>query len=156
MRFTDPLGTGLAVASSLIWASYWLMNMNDKRELVPRLFYNFMAGSMLVGLYIAVMSIMGYRPIICLGNKLSSSWGLLGAAYVGVFEMGLTFILWNKALSLTDNTSKIANLIFLTPFLSLVFIALVLKESIHISTLLGLLLIICGNMMQKIGKKQQT
>lgn len=156
MSFTDPVGTGLAVASSLIWASYWLLNMNDKRELVPRLFYNFVAGSTLIGIHLVGLMMTGYRPLIFIGNKLSSSWGLVGAVYVGIFEMGLTFILWNKALSLTDKTSKIANLIFLTPFISLMFIAVLLKESISITTLLGLALIISGNMIQQIRKGRQT
>jgi len=78
--------------------------------------------------------------------------GVLGALYVGIMEMGFTFILWQRALEKSANTASVANLIFLTPFISLAFIALILKESIHPATLAGLLAIVGSNLWQKSGK----
>ena len=72
--------------------------------------------------------------------------GLLAATYVGTFEMGLTFVLWISALRLSRTTAQVSGLIFLAPFLSLVWIHLVLGEAIHPSTVVGLGLIVGGIM----------
>jgi drug/metabolite transporter (DMT)-like permease len=76
--------------------------------------------------------------------------GLLGGAYVGTFEMGLSFVLWLMAMKLTDNTARISNLIFLSPFLSLIFIHFLLGEDILPSTFIGLILIVAGLFCQRI------
>jgi len=62
--------------------------------------------------------------------------------------MGLTFVLWLSALRLTRSTSRIANLIFLAPFLSLIFINFVLGERVRGATLIGLVLIVVGLLLQ--------
>ncbi|MGK0438826.1 MAG: drug/metabolite transporter (DMT)-like permease [Paracoccaceae bacterium] len=77
----------------------------------------------------------------------------MGGFYVGVFEMGLAFILWLKAMKLAENTAKIANLIFISPFLSLIFISVLLDEVILPSTLFGLCLIIAGLVVQQLFAK---
>ena len=53
------------------------------------------------------------------------------------------------ALKLTSNTSRISNLIFLSPFLSLVFIAVILSEPIQPATIAGLVLIVGGLLAQQ-------
>ena len=63
--------------------------------------------------------------------------------------MGVSFVLWLSAMRLTTNTARIGNLIFLSPFLSLLLIHLILGESIHATTFMGLALILCGNLVQK-------
>jgi drug/metabolite transporter (DMT)-like permease len=77
--------------------------------------------------------------------------GILGGAYVGAFEMGFTFVLWLTALRLTTSTARIANLIFLAPFLSLVFIHFVLGEHVVTATIIGLVLIVGGLLLQSRG-----
>ena len=52
------------------------------------------------------------------------------------------------ALRLTTSTARIANLIFLAPFLSLVFIHFVLGEHVVPATIVGLVLIVAGLMLQ--------
>lgn len=76
--------------------------------------------------------------------------GVLGAAYIGAFEMGLTFVLWLSAMKLTDSTAKISNLIFIAPFLSLIFISVFLGEEILPSTLYGLIFIVGGLVLQQL------
>jgi len=56
--------------------------------------------------------------------------------------MGITFVLWLTALRLSTTTAQISILIYLSPAMSLVFIWLVLKESIHPTTIIGLALIV--------------
>ncbi|MCW8799724.1 MAG: DMT family transporter, partial [Desulfobacter sp.] len=78
--------------------------------------------------------------------------GLLGAAYVGCFEMGISFVLWLMAMKYTESTAKIANLIFLSPFLSLFLIHVFVGEDIRLSSFVGLVLIVGGLVIQNRGK----
>ncbi len=67
--------------------------------------------------------------------------------------MGVAFVLWLKAMKLTDNTAKIANLIFIAPFASLVFIHFLVGEEIYSSTLAGLALVMGGLVIQSLCKQ---
>jgi drug/metabolite transporter (DMT)-like permease len=60
--------------------------------------------------------------------------------------------MWGLALKHSESTAKISNLIFIVPFLSLTVIAIVLKENITISTIVGLFLIMGGIAMEQFGK----
>ena len=106
-RFSDPIGTALAVGSAFIWAAFWLTNVRDDRDAVVKLLLNFVFGLIFVS--IAVLAGARHR-----------STGIAGSAYAGVFEMGVTFVLWMRALSLSRTTAQVSNLIYLSPFLSLV------------------------------------
>ena len=81
---------------------------------------------------------------------LDSVYALSGAVYVGIFEMGLAFVCWSLALKLADNTSKVSNLIFISPFLSLWFIHTLVGEEIYFTTYIGLVLIISGLLVQRL------
>ena len=49
-RFSDPLGTGLAVGSAFIWATFWLTNVRDKRDEVVKLLLSFSFGLVFVAI----------------------------------------------------------------------------------------------------------
>ena len=38
--------------------------------------------------------------------------GIFGAVYVGIFEMGITFVIWLKALNLSKTTAQVSNFIY--------------------------------------------
>ena len=79
--------------------------------------------------------------------------GLSSAIYIGFFEMGITFFFWLKALQLAPSTDKVSNLVYLAPFLSLVFVHFILHEPIYLTTPAGLLLIVSGILMQNKKRK---
>ena len=81
------------------------------------------------------------------------SGAMMGAMYIGMFEMSLAFFCWFQALRLSTNISLLNNMIFLTPFGSLLVIFWVLKEPIYPSTLIGLSLIISSILIQKLLAK---
>ena len=92
------------------------------------------------------------------GVNLSSIPGVLAGMYVGGFEMGIPFIFFAMALRDTNNPALVNQLSYLSPFLSLFIIAMVLGESIAITTVAGLILIVLGIVLNefvvgKIGKK---
>ncbi len=141
-RTADPLGVGLALFSTVIWALYWIANTRSPLEPVTGLWWNF-AGALLPVTAVTLLT----------DGLVLPAAGLAGGAYVGVFEMGLTFVLWGKALKLAENTSRVANLIFLSPFLSLLLIQFVLKEPVRPATVAGLGLIVGGLVWQGRGRK---
>ena len=142
-RFSNPLGVGLALFSSFLWALYWIFNKRDTRDPVVGMFLNFVFA-------------LPFVLTICIAfsDMRINIQGLGGAIYVGLFEMGITFVLWLSAMKLTDHTARIGNLIFLSPFLSLVFIHFLVGEDIFPSTYTGLTLIIAGLIVQQ--KKPQS
>ena len=83
------------------------------------------------------------------GFQVPPVWGLAGAIYIGFFEMGITFIFWMKALQLSETTAKITNIVYFVPFLSLMIITITVGEVILWSTLIGLVMIIGGNVLQQ-------
>ncbi len=138
-RFSSGPGVLLALGSTIIWALFWVINTKDRRDEAVRLFVNFAFASA----YILVL-------VLVLGQiRLGGWWGLLGGVYIGLFEMGVTFLVWLKALKSAKTTAHVVNLIYLVPFLSLLVIALVLGERIRPSTIVGLLFIITGIVLQK-------
>lgn len=145
-RFPDPLGVFLALGSTVIWSLYWIYNTLDKRDPVLGLFLNFAFGTVYIFLAALIWGIPFSAPYP----------GLLGAAYVGVFEMGLAFFLWLKAMKLAESTVKISTLIFFSPFLSLVFIRFLLGERIYSSTFIGLPMIIAGVLLQRLNTRKST
>jgi len=139
LRFSSPLGVFLALASTVIWALYWIYNTRDSRSPVVSLFQTFACGLLPIGLYF--LSVAEFR--------LPAWQGFLGAGYVGAFEMSITFVLWLSALRLSENTARVSSLIFLSPPLSLIFIYFFVGEIITGATIFGLGLILLGLLAQR-------
>ncbi len=132
-------GVFLATGSSVFWAIYFILNVKDKRDEGVKLLLNFVFGS----IYLIIAMIVFGKPFPQAFSK-----GMAGSVYIGVFEMGITFFFWLKALSLASTTAKVSNLVYLAPFLSLVFVHFILHEPVYYTTLVGLLLIISGIFIQ--------
>lgn len=71
----------------------------------------------------------------------------LGFVWNGVISMAAGTTLWTLALSF-GNTSKISNLAYITPFISLVWTSLILKEEITLNSIIGLVVIVLGIFIQ--------
>ncbi|MEE9254570.1 MAG: DMT family transporter [Pseudomonadales bacterium] len=130
----DPIGIALALGSTLLWSLYWIYSTRDEREPADALFLNFLLGTPWV--LILCLSTSGLPQL--------SLPALAGIAWVGLFEMGLTFVLWLYAMRLAVNAARVSQLIFLSPFLSLFLIQYVLGEDIHRATIAGLILVVAG------------
>jgi len=128
-------GSFLALSSAIIWGIYWVLNVKDKREDNVKLFFNFLFSILYFFIFIFIK---GFNL------KLKSIFYLIGPLYVSLFEMGLTFVLWIKALRISENSTRIANLIFLSPFFSLFLLSIFANEKILITTIIGLFFIISG------------
>ncbi|MGC1390597.1 MAG: DMT family transporter [Bacteroidales bacterium] len=132
-------GVFLATGSSVFWALYFILNMKDKRDEGVKLLLNFIFGS--IYLIITMIITGGWQTEI--GLK-----GAAGSVYIGLFEMGITFFFWLKALQLSLSTAKVSNLVYMAPFLSLVLVHYFLNEPVYYTTPMGLVLIISGIFIQ--------
>jgi len=137
--FSNASGAILALGSAFIWAFFWLYNLKDHRDVVAKLFLNFLFGTLFI-IIIVLVTKVSLKPTLA---------GFAGAAYVGIFEMGITFVLWLNALRLSKTTAQVSNMIYLVPFLSLLIIHFAVGEKILISTIIGLILIVMGIIMQQ-------
>ena len=135
---SNMIGVVIALLSTFAWAFYWILTIKDPRESLKGLCLNFIVALPLTGVTCYVFSDFEF-----------SFEGFLAASYVGTIEMALGFLLWSSALKLSTSTSRISNLMFLSPFISLVFIRLILEENIKISTFFGLAVIIVGLLVQQ-------
>ncbi len=147
----DPenrLGIVLALSTSIIWAIYFIYNARDSKDPVARLFLNFIFASI-------ILLVVGIsRGTLFAGTPQA----LASAIYVGVFEMGITFVLWLLAMQYAPSSDRISNLVFIAPFINLIFARLVLHETIFLTTLYGIILLISGiliqNMITRNAQKQ--
>ncbi len=118
LQFDSPLGVTLALVSTLIWAGYWILNTRNQGDPIV---------SLLLGFLISLPFIVVATWL--LADFAMTAWqGWLGAIYVGLFEMGFGFVLWLMALRHATNTAPISNLIFISPFASLVLLNLLIGE----------------------------
>jgi drug/metabolite transporter (DMT)-like permease len=142
ISFSDTTGVILAVGSAFFWASFWIINMKDPREAIVKMFVNFAFGA----IYIISWNIVN-------GNiSMPSVSGLAGSLYIGIFEMGLTFVLWLTALKLSTHTARVSNLVFISPFISLLLVSFFVGEKILPSTVIGLVIIVAGIVLQQFSQ----
>lgn len=139
--FSNLFGDLLALSTSIIWALFWIVNIKSKIDESVKLFYSFLFGFIFTIPVVFLFSDINF--------ELTSSFG--AAIYVGFAEMGITFFFWLHALKLSKRTDQVSQLIFLSPFLSLIFIGTILHENIHPSTLVGLAFILGGIFLNKMG-----
>ena len=139
----NRLGIFLALSTSVVWALYFLYNTRDKEDPVARLFLNFAFAS----LFLLLAGIFRDQPFP------NSAQGWYAALYVGVFEMGITFVLWLMAIRLAPRSDRISNLVYMAPFLNLLFASQVLGEKIYMTTIGGIILLVTGIVIQNISSK---
>ena len=140
LHFTNIQGVLLAVGSSLLWALYWIFQLRDKRDAVVKLFYNFLFGFV----YILTLYFILHSRIEGI-----SLFAWIGCIWIGIFEMGLAFIFWLRAIEYAPNVSSVGQIVYLSPFISLIFLAVIVGEAIHVSSVIGLILIIGGILLQR-------
>lgn len=146
LNFTSPLGVCMALLSTLLWAMYWILNAKNTGDAIVSLLLCFLLG---------LPAIIIATPILSDFNMVD--WqGWVGAIYIGLFEMGFAFVAWLTALRYAENTAKISNLIFVSPFVSLLLLNILIDEPIYPATIVGLVFIIAGLVIQQLKKTEKT
>lgn len=129
-------GILMALLSAVLWAGYWMVNdrLKGKLDTTTALFLGFATGSV----------VLGAAGLISGAIDVRSTDGLLSGIYIGCFEMGIPFLAFGMALRITKNPALVNQMCYLSPFLSLFLIGMVLGEKIAPATYAGLALIVAG------------
>ncbi|MCH4099603.1 MAG: DMT family transporter [Prevotella sp.] len=141
------LGLSLAALSAVLWAVYWMITNKekDKTDAILSLFMCFMFGTV----YLVIGALFsGIHPL--------SFKGIISGVYVGCFEMGISFAAFEYAICKTSNPALVNQMCYLSPFLSLFFIAAILGEKIVVTTYIGLVLIVFGIIFNQYFVKIKT
>lgn len=150
----DIKGVILATGSSIFWAFYFILSMKDKRDEAIKLLLNFFFGSFYLILAIIITGNWHIDSGLNSGYAIHNVSAIIPAVYIGLFEMGITFFFWLKALQLASTTAKVSNLVYLAPFISLFFVHFILHEPVYYTTPVGLIFIISGIFVQTYRSKQ--
>ena len=132
----------LGIGSCIIAAAcYGLFSVLNKKAN-----YDQNIAMMVMWLVVAVCSavfglaIEDWKPVV------GVQW--LGMLWMGVVVNAIAYLIWALALNADKNSARIANLAYLTPFLSLIISAVVLKEQIQGRALIAFVFIIGGILLQ--------
>ena len=134
--------TAFGIISCIVAAAcYGLFSVLNKKT-----DYDQSIAMMVMWLVVAVCSmllgIMTEQWIVIKGSR----W--IGMLWLGVVVDAAAYLMWALALKGSENTAKIANLAYLTPFLSLIVSAVFLKEKVQLRAFIALIFIIGGILLQ--------
>ena len=138
-KISNPFGFLLGISCAIIWAIYWILNANDKRKIEIKLFYNFLFGFFYTAIF-----------MLFLGSLKFNIYGLIGSLYISLFEMSITFLIYAKAIEEKTYIPIIANLMYLTPIISIFWLSIIVDEKIEIWTIISVIIIILGIILTKL------
>lgn len=141
--FSNAKGDILAILGAIAYGLFSVLGKKYKYEVFTSMLIYYLFGFILILIHILAFSSI---PQISLQQ-------LAGLAWLGIMSNGLAYIFWFKALEY-GNTSKMANMIFFTPFLSLIYIYFLVGEQIIASSIIGLIFIISGIASQSFGTRK--
>ena len=141
-RLSNPLGLLLAFLAAI---SYGLFSVIVKK-------HNYDASISMMFYYASAFTLSALLTFFHYGLPPLKTFQFLGLVFNGVFNSALAFTCWALALQ-HGETHKVANLVFVTPFLSLVYIYLFLNEEISLYSIVGLIIIVIGILLQNKERK---
>lgn len=142
----DNLGVALALGSALIWGAYWVMTVRYSEDAVTLLLIAFATATPCAAIVCLMFDSFPALNLVNLGF----------AVWLGVAEMGLAFLLWQRALKTATQVSLITPIAYFSPALSLFFIRYILGEQVPLVTVLGLGILMGGILIMYLRKEQRT
>ena len=109
------------------------------------------------------MMVMWMTAAVCgmISGRLTEQWVMpegsqwFGMLWLGIMVDAVAYLFWALALKEAENTAAVANLAYLTPFLSLIVSAAFLKEKTTINAVFALILIVGGILLQNITAERE-
>ncbi len=142
----DVTGIAFSVICTVFLGAYWIIN--NRCTLSHKL-------SLLLGFFVASMLALITLVVSQTSFDNLTMVSFFSVLYLGLFEWGIPFLTWSLALRLTNSIPMISSLSFFTPFLSLIFVSFILKEPILWTTVIGIVLIVGGTIVQQKFKKSR-
>jgi drug/metabolite transporter (DMT)-like permease len=137
LQFGNILGILSAIAGAVVYGLFSVLGKKQDHET-----FTSMMAYYFFSIFYALIAVLLFSEIPQI-----SPYQLAGLLWLGTFTSGLGFVFWFLALRHGD-TAKMANMIFLTPFISLVYIYFLVGEEILVSSVVGLVIIVIGIMIQ--------
>ena len=131
-------GNILALLSAVCWAVYSVMNKSALKRYSP---LTLTALAYVFGSIILFFFCFAFEDVSLIFQWSLSSWLIL--LYLGILASGVTFYLWNYALSIME-ASRVSVFIFLIPVLAILLGKVILNETITGFTFLGTALVLSG------------
>ncbi len=129
----NPLADVIAVLAAFTTGLFFALGKKLKYDKLVATFHYY--------LFACLLALLTFSPFIHI-RKLSML-ELFGVGWIGAFTDGIATFLWFKAIELGE-VARPASIVFLTPFVSLIFIYFIIHEPIIPAPIIGLLLIILG------------
>jgi len=142
IRFTNLTGDILALSGALVFALFSVMGKKYNFDKTISAFMYFLTAFIFLIPTLFIFSSL----------KLPSTNALFWIVFNGIFVNGITYIFWFKALE-HGKTHVISNLLYLVPFISLIYIFIFLGEKILLSSFIGLMVIVIGVAIQSVRNK---
>lgn len=140
-NLTNLYGDVLALSGAIVFALFSVLGKKYNFDKTISVFIYF-----LCALIFLIPTVLNFSGLV-----LPSSNVWIWIIYNGVFVNGVSYIFWFKALE-GGETAIISNILYLTPFVSLIYISIFLDEKILMSSVIGLVVIVFGVVLQYIGK----
>ncbi|HYE11605.1 MAG TPA: DMT family transporter [Patescibacteria group bacterium] len=141
-NLTNLQGDILALSGAFVFALFSVLGKKFNFDKTISVFMYFLS---------ALIAII---PTILIFSRITfpsfSVW--LWIIYNGVFVNGISYIFWFKALE-DGETHIVSNLLYLTPFISLIYISIFLDEKILTSAVVGIIVIVAGVLSQYVKIK---
>lgn len=132
-------GFGFALLSAVFYGLFSAMGKSSRRDPVVSMFFYYF-----FSLIYSFIGFIFFSNIIVFNLE-----DLAAVSWLGICSCGLGFLFWFEALR-QGESYELANFVYLTPFVSLIFIYFFIGEKIQISSLLGLFFIILAIFVNKI------
>lgn len=129
--------------STLLYPLYWIYNTKNPLPGTVKLFLGF-SGAGILG----VCTLLFKNETLLLPQS-----AILPTCYIGLFELSIPFLLWDRAIYYTKSMSKIATIPLISPFFALLWANCILGEQIKFINIIGLICIVFGIFMQQKNKK---
>jgi len=142
-NLTNLQGDILALSGAFVFALFSVLGKKFNFDKTISVFIYFLSALIFI-----IPTVLIFSKIVF------PSFGVwLWIIYNGIFVNGISYIFWFKALE-GGETHIVSNLLYLTPFISLIYISIFLNERILISAVVGIVVIVLGVLSQyvKINK----
>ncbi|MBU3912520.1 MAG: DMT family transporter [Nanoarchaeota archaeon] len=137
LTLTNFSGDFLALSGAFVFALFSILGKKYNFDKTVSAFIYFLSALIFITITLFIFS----TP------KIPSLNIWIWLMFNGILVNGVTYIWWFKALEKVE-TSIISTALYLTPFISLIYIWLFLDEKILLSSILGLVVIVAGILIQ--------
>ena len=135
-------GIIFCLLGAVSYGSFTALNQKYNYDKSLSMMINFLATFVLMSVFLGIRSEL-FVP--ALSDMILVIWN-------GVLVMAIATTLWALALE-SGKTAKISNLAYITPFVSLIWVRIILKEELAIQSIIGLVIIVFGIFVQLSDKR---